>query len=101
MNYMFTVKKYLSNNIINKVYPLHDEEEIKRLGVDWYQVNKAFKEQPIRKLCVHFQVIYVNILLLRLCIHFQIIYMNILLLRLCFHVQIICIREYFVVTFVC
>lgn len=29
------------------MYPLHEPEEIKKLGADWYQLKRVFKEQPI------------------------------------------------------
>lgn len=47
---VFTVKKYLSRKIIQSLYPLHDEEEIKRLGAEWHQFKHAFKVQPISTL---------------------------------------------------
>lgn len=45
--YLFTVKKYLSRDIITKMYPLHEPEDLKKLGADWYQIKRIFKEQPI------------------------------------------------------
>ncbi|XP_062589601.1 anoctamin-10-like isoform X1 [Saccostrea cucullata] len=41
------LKKYLSRDIITKMYPLHEPEELKKLGADWYQLSRVFKEQPI------------------------------------------------------
>lgn len=32
-------------NIIKKCYPLHDEDELKKLGANWYQ--RLFAKQPI------------------------------------------------------
>lgn len=48
------VKKYLSRKIIQALYPLHDEEEIKRLGAEWHQFKHAFKVQPINKIREYF-----------------------------------------------
>lgn len=45
--YLYTVKKYLSRDIITKMYPLHEPEDLKKLGADWYQIKRIFKEQPI------------------------------------------------------
>lgn len=41
------LKKYLSRDIITKMYPLHEPEDLKKLGADWYQIKRIFKEQPI------------------------------------------------------
>ncbi|XP_069112158.1 anoctamin-10-like isoform X1 [Argopecten irradians] len=48
------IKKYVSNGIISKMYPLHDEEEIKRLGAEWYQLKQFAKEQPIHHIREYF-----------------------------------------------
>ncbi|KAK6174389.1 hypothetical protein SNE40_017675 [Patella caerulea] len=48
------LKKYLSRGLVLQFYPLHDEEEIKRLGDEWYQYQKVFSEQPLDKIRNYF-----------------------------------------------
>jgi hypothetical protein len=30
-------------------FPIHDDEYLKKLGAEWYQMKHAFKPQPIGK----------------------------------------------------
>ncbi|ESO86525.1 hypothetical protein LOTGIDRAFT_220570 [Lottia gigantea] len=48
------IKKYLSRGLVLQLYPLHDEEEIKRLGDEWYNYKKVFNPQPIDKIRNYF-----------------------------------------------
>ncbi|KAK7114042.1 anoctamin-10-like isoform X2 [Littorina saxatilis] len=48
------IKKYLSREIVVQMFPLHDEEAIKRLGNEWYQPKNFFKLQPIHKIKQYF-----------------------------------------------
>lgn len=43
------IKKYLSRQVVIQMFPLHDEEKIKRLGDEWYQPKWFFRKQPIGK----------------------------------------------------
>nr|KAG5712249.1 hypothetical protein BaRGS_014599 [Batillaria attramentaria] len=49
-----SVKKYLSRHIVVEMFPLHDEEAIKRLGDEWYQPRKVFSVQPIHAIQQYF-----------------------------------------------
>ncbi|KAF5303166.1 hypothetical protein FQA39_LY10079 [Lamprigera yunnana] len=42
----------LSNNLIKSIFPLHDEEMLKKLGKNWYM--KLFSTQPIEEIRLYF-----------------------------------------------
>ena len=44
---MISVKKLLSQKIIVNLFPVHDQEFLKKLGPEWYA--KSFAAQPIGK----------------------------------------------------
>lgn len=48
------LRKYLSQKIVLAAFPIHDEEYLKRLGAEWYQMKLAFKPQPIDKIQYYF-----------------------------------------------
>ncbi|XP_005096666.1 anoctamin-10 isoform X2 [Aplysia californica] len=50
------IKKYLSRNIVSNLFPLHEEEKLKRLGDEWYTMKNYFKTQPIEKIQEYFGV---------------------------------------------
>ncbi|GFO25413.1 anoctamin [Plakobranchus ocellatus] len=41
------IKKYLSRKIVTSMYPLHEEEKLKRLTNEWCMFNKYLSAQPI------------------------------------------------------
>ena len=50
--FLFTVEKFHHKKLIEKIYPLHDQEKLKRLGRDWYGgadnvMSKTFQPQPL------------------------------------------------------
>ncbi|CAG5114785.1 unnamed protein product, partial [Candidula unifasciata] len=50
------IKKYLSRQIVINLYPLHDEEALKRLGSEWYTLKNYFRKQPLDKIQEYFGV---------------------------------------------
>jgi len=46
------IPKCLSKEMIVRLFPLHDKEELKVLGEDWY--NQVFAAQPIRRIRAYF-----------------------------------------------
>ncbi|XP_071174438.1 anoctamin-10-like isoform X2 [Mytilus edulis] len=48
------IKKYQSRNILTTVFPIHDDEYLKKLGAEWYQMKHAFKQQPIDRIQYYF-----------------------------------------------
>ncbi|GFR93884.1 anoctamin [Elysia marginata] len=48
------IKKYLSRKIVTSMYPLHDEESLKRLTSEWCSFNKYFNPQPINSIQKYF-----------------------------------------------
>ena len=44
---LVSVKMYLNHQIVTQIYPLHDQETIKRLGHDWYSPYQVLNYQPI------------------------------------------------------
>jgi hypothetical protein len=43
--FLSLVKKYLSRKIVTTAFPIHDDEYLKKLGAEWYQMKHAFKPQ--------------------------------------------------------
>lgn len=53
--FFIAVNTMLHRKLIRQVFPLHERDQLKRLGDEWY--NKPFKLQPIgkkyKKMCVY------------------------------------------------
>jgi len=45
MLFFILVKKLLSEDLIKNLFPIHDQEFLKKLGTDWYK--KPMASQPI------------------------------------------------------
>ncbi|CAL1532334.1 unnamed protein product [Lymnaea stagnalis] len=50
------IKKYLSRHIVSNLFPLHEEEKLKRLGDEWYTLKNYFSAQPIDGIQEYFGV---------------------------------------------
>ncbi|XP_076469923.1 anoctamin-10-like isoform X2 [Babylonia areolata] len=48
------IKKCLSRSIVDQMFPLHNEEQIKRLGDEWFLPKKFFSRQPIHRIQRYF-----------------------------------------------
>lgn len=44
----------MSEELIVNMFSLHDKDFMKRLGTEWWDVRKMFKEQPIEKIRNYF-----------------------------------------------
>ena len=52
------MEKFHHKKLIEKIYPLHDQEKLKRLGRDWYGgadnvMSKTFQPQPLSWFILH------------------------------------------------